>query len=235
MEGPVKAAICSIDASICSKKLLRQAIPEEIDVKEVLSGWINIANYIGTCVSTAQRYEHALDLPIYRRGNGPRPPVYALKSELDRWLRGTAAEHIGREMREDFDQRPNLFTSGDGALLARIMDRIHTLTNVTLYRRDYHMVFALQRTSRGVRANIDLTFELVNATNDGQSYIQEITIDDCEHGHVIEMAVLKDGVVIYALKNPAPTKKEPGYSVYHGKKLMIEPESSGVPYMCHIS
>ena len=204
-------------------------------MKEVLSGWIEIAQYIRKSATTAQRYEHTLDLPIHRRGKGPKPPVYALKSELDRWLRGTAVSHIKSEVREDLNQHPNLFTSGDGALLARIMDRIRTLTDVALYRRNYHMRFDLQRFSRGVRADIDLTFELVNATNENQPYIQEITIDDSEHGHVKEMTVLKNGIVIYALKNPAAAERKPGYYVYHGRELMIEPESSGVSYVCRVS
>lgn len=204
-------------------------------MKDVLSGWNNIANYIGRSVTTAQRYERTLGLPVRRLGKGPKPPVHALQSELDRWLQGTKAEHIGREMREDLDLHPNLFTSGDGALLARIMDRIHSLTNVTLYRRNYHMLFGLQRIRRGILANITLTFELVNPTNENQPYVQEITVDDCEHGNVKEITLLKNGKMIYSLKNPPPTEKKPGYSVYHGKELMIEPESSGVSYVCRVS
>ena len=150
-------------------------------MKEVLSGWIEIAEYIRMSATTAQRYEHTLNLPIHRRGKGAKRPVYALKSALDRWLRGAAAGHIESEMREDLNQHPNLFTSGDGALLARIMDRIRTLTNVALYRRNYHMLFDLQRISRGVLADIGLTVELVTAANEHQPGVQQITIDDPEH------------------------------------------------------
>lgn len=204
-------------------------------MKDILSGWNDIAKYIKRSVTTAQRYEQNLGLPVHRLGNGPKPPVHALQSELDRWLRGTAVEHIGRDMRENLDQHPNLVTSRDGAFLRGIMDRVHSLINTTLYRFNYHMVFDLQRIRSGTRANITVTFELINPTNENRPYVQEITIDDCEDGHVEEMAILKNGVMIYSLKNPPLTEKQRGYSVYHGKELTIEPESSGVSYACRVS
>jgi hypothetical protein len=56
-----------------------------------LRGWQAIASYLGRDVRSAQRYERTRGLPVHRDDAGGRagPPfVYALRGELDEWLRG---------------------------------------------------------------------------------------------------------------------------------------------------
>jgi hypothetical protein len=201
-------------------------------LKEVLLGWGEIAQYIGRSISTAQRYERTLGLPVRRREKGPKAPVYAREADLRAWMLGPGSEHVKSDLLEAHGQHPNLFSSSDQALKAHVIDRIHALTNLTLYRRNYHMHFDLKPSNRGVRVNIAIEFELLNASNMNQPYVQLITLDDSDHGHVKEMAVLKNSVFIYALKDVPAAERELGYSVYRGNKLMIEPENSGVSYVC---
>lgn len=53
---------------------------------EILTGWKDIANYLGKGVRTAQRYERELGLPVRRRARKTTWTVVAVKSELDAWL-----------------------------------------------------------------------------------------------------------------------------------------------------
>jgi len=53
---------------------------------EIISGWKDIANYLGKGVRTVQRYEHELGLPIRRPAGKPVGSVIATKAELDGWV-----------------------------------------------------------------------------------------------------------------------------------------------------
>ena len=52
---------------------------------EILTGWKEIARYLGRGVRTVQRYEHELDLPTRRIGYRVGS-VVATKSDLDSWV-----------------------------------------------------------------------------------------------------------------------------------------------------
>ena len=54
---------------------------------EILSGWKEIANYLGMAIRTVQRYEGDRGLPIYRPG-GHSGGVIATKNDLDGWASG---------------------------------------------------------------------------------------------------------------------------------------------------
>lgn len=54
---------------------------------EVLRSWKTIANYVGTCVKTVQRWELRYNLPIRRIERSKGAVVFALKAEVDSWLR----------------------------------------------------------------------------------------------------------------------------------------------------
>jgi hypothetical protein len=56
---------------------------------QVLSGWKDIANYLGKGVRTVQRYERELALPVRRPAGKTKASVIATRSELDIW----AASH----------------------------------------------------------------------------------------------------------------------------------------------
>jgi hypothetical protein len=207
----------------------------EVGVKGLLSGWQEIAKYIRTHISTAQRCERQHGLPVHRRGKGPKAPVFALQTELDDWMRRLGRERVQGNLLDASGQHSNLSLSTDQVLQTQVIDRIHALTDLTLYRRNYQMDFDLHPTREGVRINIGIEFELANASNENQPYSQEFTIDHHEHGQAREMSVFKNGKGIYILPDPPPSDRTEGYVIYRGKKLMIEPESTGVRYDCRSS
>jgi hypothetical protein len=51
-----------------------------------LSGWKEIANYLGKGVRTVQRYEMELGLPVRRPAGKARASVVATRPELDAWV-----------------------------------------------------------------------------------------------------------------------------------------------------
>lgn len=53
---------------------------------QVLSGWKDIATYLGKGVRTVQRYEREMGLPVRRPAGRPRASVVATKVELDSWV-----------------------------------------------------------------------------------------------------------------------------------------------------
>ena len=53
---------------------------------QFLSGWKEIANYLGKGVRTVQRYERELGLPVRRPAGKPTGSVVATKVELDAWV-----------------------------------------------------------------------------------------------------------------------------------------------------
>jgi len=61
-------------------------------VGERLDSWKDIAAYLGRDLRTVQRWESERRLPVHRLPGGDKPPVYALPSELDVWLRSSPAE-----------------------------------------------------------------------------------------------------------------------------------------------
>jgi hypothetical protein len=63
----------------------------------VLSGWKDIANYLGKGVRTVQRYEQELALPVRRPAGRSAGSVVATKTELDAWI-------CASPIRETFDR-----------------------------------------------------------------------------------------------------------------------------------
>jgi hypothetical protein len=53
---------------------------------QILSGWKEIANYLGKGVRTVQRYEWELQLPVRRPAGKPRGSVIATREELEAWV-----------------------------------------------------------------------------------------------------------------------------------------------------
>ena len=60
----------------------------------VLSGWKDIANYLGKAVRTVQRYEFELGLPVHRPAGKLRGSVIAAKSDLDAWVATRPAREL---------------------------------------------------------------------------------------------------------------------------------------------
>jgi hypothetical protein len=56
------------------------------ETPQFLSGWKEIANYLGKGVRTVQRYEWQMGLPVRRPAGKPRGSVVATRPELDAWV-----------------------------------------------------------------------------------------------------------------------------------------------------
>lgn len=71
----------------------------KLEQHRFLSGWKEIASYLGMGVRTVQRYERELGLPIRRPAGKPRGSVMATKVELDAWVEASSireAFHLSR-------------------------------------------------------------------------------------------------------------------------------------------
>ena len=53
---------------------------------QFLSGWKEIADYLGKGVRTAQRYEREMGLPVFRPAARSGSSVTAIRTELDNWV-----------------------------------------------------------------------------------------------------------------------------------------------------
>jgi adenylate cyclase len=61
-------------------------------MRERLDSWKDIADYLGRDVRTVQRWERERSLPVHRLPGGRKPRIYAIRSELDMWLKGNSAD-----------------------------------------------------------------------------------------------------------------------------------------------
>jgi hypothetical protein len=186
-------------------------------------GWSEIAAYLDIDPRTAQRYEKTRQLPVRRRPNGgPKSPVYAFKKDLDLWLGANpvtgTVDIIESKANQDFS--------------APILARISMLTNLTLYRKDYFLRFVVSRSSGGVRAQVECRYKICNATNERQSFVQELTVDDPDNGSVEELSFFKDQKPAYVLRRPSISERCLGYSIYRGPTMSLDPVTIGITYEC---
>jgi hypothetical protein len=72
----------------------------------ILSGWKDIANYLGKGVRTVQRYEGELRLPVRRPAGRARGSVVATKEEIDSWIASSPIREHSKL--EGTDTRPVL-------------------------------------------------------------------------------------------------------------------------------
>lgn len=96
-----------------------QARRRENNQNEILSGWKEIAAYLGRGVRTVQRYEHQLGLPTRRISGHRSGSVLATKSDLDSWVNSrpivqssdtqqTAQVHLGSALENSLRERSRL-------------------------------------------------------------------------------------------------------------------------------
>jgi TolB-like protein/Flp pilus assembly protein TadD len=67
-------------------------------VENRLDSWKAIAVYLGRDVRTVQRWAKARRLPVHRFPGGERPRIYALKAEIDAWLRAAELAPVARDV-----------------------------------------------------------------------------------------------------------------------------------------
>lgn len=78
-----------------------KASPKKMEEPQFLSGWKDIANYLGKGVRTVERYERELGLPVRRPAGKPRGSVVATKAEIDAWVAASPireAFHLARSV-----------------------------------------------------------------------------------------------------------------------------------------
>src|SRR5579864_9546795 len=68
------------------KSLLLPRRENIVSVNDVLRSWKDIAEYMGTCVKTVQRWESSYGFPVRRVQPGKGSIVLAFRKELDEWL-----------------------------------------------------------------------------------------------------------------------------------------------------
>jgi len=71
---------------------IREAISELTGGNEILRSWKGIAKYVGACVKTVQRWEQRHNFPIRRLERKKGAVVFALKAEVDSWMRAERRE-----------------------------------------------------------------------------------------------------------------------------------------------
>ena len=73
--------------------------------QQFLSGWKEIANYLGKGVRTVQRYEREFGLPVRRPAGRPWGSVVATRAELDAWVYASPIRHEFRLSRPGPDEK----------------------------------------------------------------------------------------------------------------------------------
>jgi hypothetical protein len=192
-------------------------------------GWDEIGAYVGKSGRTAMRYAHKRRLLVHKMpGGGPKAPVYAFKHELDLWLSG--GQHgIARRAQGHTETHTD-------EIAAPVLKRILRIGQETkLYRRNYVLHFDLRPALRGVEVKLDYSYELCNSAETVETFTQEVTVDDSDHGFVEKMSFLANGKSVYVLKKPAPTRKFIGYVSYQGPQRKIQPAWSRMVYLCRAS
>lgn len=89
--GSVYIAEAELVAWLTGKDGVAAQASQDVPEIHVLTSWKEIASYVNRSVRTVQRWEEAFGFPV-RRLHGDEGSVYALKEEVDTWLRSAYAE-----------------------------------------------------------------------------------------------------------------------------------------------
>jgi vancomycin resistance protein YoaR len=134
---------------------------------EILSGWKEIANYLGGGVRTVQRYECELGLPIRRPAGRSRGSVIATKAEIDAWISASP-------LREAFRLSLHAMDSTETVKgLKQQVTELHRLREETAQLRD-----EMSASRKALKASIHLLREsLALTTEDPQLFSRRRTAD----------------------------------------------------------
>ena len=81
------------------------------EAPHILSGWKEIANYLGRGVRTVQRYEWELGLPVRRPAGKDRGSVVATRVELDAWVAASPIRSEFKLMRAMPEYPPSAYST----------------------------------------------------------------------------------------------------------------------------
>ncbi|HTS05509.1 MAG TPA: hypothetical protein VMP68_07995 [Candidatus Eisenbacteria bacterium] len=81
----------------------------KLESRQFLSGWKEIASYLGKGVRTTQRYERMLGLPVRRPAGKPSSSVIATKAELDAWVKASPIREVFhlRNLQPEYELQAN--------------------------------------------------------------------------------------------------------------------------------
>lgn len=99
--------------------------------QEFLSGWKEIATYLGKGVRTVQRYERELGLPVRRPAGRTTGSVLATKAELDAWVTASPireAFHLSKRQGTNAAGMTNSIRTGV-ANMVRLREQMIALRN----------------------------------------------------------------------------------------------------------
>lgn len=78
--------VCAVVVELARDTQLQAMLSHSSRSEAVLRSWKDIAHYVGTCVKTVQRWEHAHEFPIRRIEPVKGSVVFAFQNEVDDWL-----------------------------------------------------------------------------------------------------------------------------------------------------
>jgi len=97
---------------------------------QILSGWKEIAKYLGKGVRTVQRYERRLGLPVRRPAGKPWAAVIATVAELDAWVSASPIREVFWLSPRDVENEFGFMTKGIRlglAEMARLREQMSAL------------------------------------------------------------------------------------------------------------
>lgn len=90
----VAAIVVELQEHLClaSRDNGEIAAGDVVSNHHLLRSWKDIANYLGACVKTVQRWEEFHGLPIRRVAAARGSVVFAFKADLDKWMQSRCAD-----------------------------------------------------------------------------------------------------------------------------------------------
>lgn len=91
----------------------------ELENRNLLRSWKEIAAYLGVDVRTCYRWENGRGMPVHRAASGEKKsPVFAYKEELDAWFREAFQSSHPPERGGDKRRRTRVWIGGSAVVLA---------------------------------------------------------------------------------------------------------------------
>ena len=129
----------------------------------ILSGWKDIARYLGHGVRTVQRYERDLGLPVRRPSGHRAGAVVALRSELDFWVQSSP---LGREPRDGSQRIRQSYLRSE--LAGRLQERAQLHKQMMALRKE------LTESVRMIRESVANLRQQLNETRKRQDSISSM-------------------------------------------------------------
>jgi hypothetical protein len=153
------------------------------EVPSFLTGWKEIANYLGKGVRTVQRYERELGFPVRRPAGKSHAAVIATKAEVDAWV---AASPIRQEFRLSKAETSSQTDSLDDLRkeIARMSELRDEMKSLRLDLRG--SVRSLSQSIEGIRHEISNRWELGNKAIRLSASMGSLKMDSRDDEYIVE-------------------------------------------------